>query len=275
MSITDAEDRLYSSLVSARDATGGYQRAIDLIRDGIGSFADVVGVGVDTNILKMLRRDTAAAERILASIQDTGVSLMIPGQVVVEFWNNHHVFASDEWGKFSNDLNKLARRVSSDRALLDWKDSRIEEIDRLVQELSSELQETKSPEYLSRSQTLMEAVLEAGRVTMVSRERFHSLANARLASKIPPGFADGAAKTNALGDVLVWFDFLLSATVRVGEDSAAEGQFVWVTDDSKADWKTGGSSHPALVEEFLHVTGCELHILSYAEFNGVLGSDIA
>lgn len=256
MQLNDAEDLLYERMSSARDTADLHIESLDLPKPG--TLAELTAVGIDTNILKALRRDLTFADQLFVTLESDGVGLIAPAQSVVEFWNNHKVFSGEEWTAFRNDFQKLTKRIESE-ALGARHDQAVQEVRGLIEMMSDDVQEAKSPEYLSRSKDLIRSLLTYGSKPMVSRERFSGLASVRHTSKIPPGFSDERSKSSPHGDFFVWCEFLLGALcVR---DDAAGLRFGWFTDDSKPDWKTGGGGHPALIEEFRWITGGELSIL--------------
>jgi hypothetical protein len=230
--------------------------------------SDFAAIGIDTNILKALRRDVTFADRVFLTLAQNKVTLVVPAQTVVEFWNNHQVFASDDWNGYRNQLGQLSKRIESDNLGGSFR-KEIQEIARLVELLTSDLQETKSPEYLNRSRELMQSMLETARVPMVSRTRFAELARIRSSSKLPPGFADDKLKAASYGDFFVWCDFLLG-TLYDPVASSNRQKCAWVTDDSKPDWKTGTRGHPALIEEFRWASERDLSVLSFAELKSLV-----
>lgn len=89
----------------------------------------------------------------------------------------------------------------------------------------------------------------------------------RYAKKVPPGFEDAkkaAEGADKFGDLVIWMEMIEKA-------KADKHPIVFITDDGKADWwhihrgkKVG--PHPALVEEFLSITGQEFHIYELLQF---------
>lgn len=270
MEIADAELHLLERLSGARETARSFLSVLDLSPPV--SIAALAGIGIDTNILKKLRREPTFADGLFVSLRANSVALIAPGQCIVEFWNNHRVFANDDWNGFRNDLGKLAKRIESES--VGGQEARmISEIGKLVEELSGDLQESKSPDYLTRSQELIRSLLEIGSAPMVSRPLFADLARIRSAIKAPPGFADEKLKSASLGDFYVWCDFLLGALCV--DPSGGGRKFAWVTDDAKPDWKTGDRGHPSLVEEFHWVTGAELSVLSLDNLRSLAEAEAA
>ena len=257
MEIEEAEDLLVGRLEGARDTASLHALVLDSRPPS--TFGEMVALGLDTNVLKSLRREIPFADQLFLTLQASSVALIVPAQVITEYWNNHQVFASDEWNLFRSDLAKLSKRAEA-QVSSGSVERRVLEIRSLLDEIEDDLQGSKTPEYLERSKELIRSLLETAKTPRVSRARLAELAHIRLASKTPPGFADERSKASAAGDFFVWCDFLLGALCVPAQ--AGRSKDVWVTEDSKPDWKTGGEGHPALLEEFKWVCGGDLSIVS-------------
>lgn len=265
MSVSDVEDVLFSKMNEARDLAKSHLNALDA--QPPDSLNDISAIGLDTNILKALRREAIFADRLSLRLKAQGVSLVVPGQSILEFWNNHKIFASDDWSSFKSDLTRLTKRIENSNATGEHAET-VSGIGRLVDGLSSDLQAERAPEYLGVSQNLIRSLLEFASQPMVSRLKFADLARIRFSSKIPPGFEDDKNKTAPYGDFFVWCDFLLGAMCIA--PSEVRHKYLWVTDELKPDWKTGTGGHPALIEEFNWIHGGELSIVTYRELKSLI-----
>lgn len=270
MEIAEAENRLIERLSMARGSPELHRKALD--SESPSSLRDLAAVGLDTNILKALRRDPTFADQLFLTLKSNDVALIAPSQVLVEYWNNHKIFASEDWSGFATDLGKLTKRLESGN-LLGSKAKTIEQIRALVDEIADDLQEAKSPEYISKSKNLVNSLLETASTPHASRSRLAELAEVRMYSKMPPGFADEKSKGAPWGDFFVWCDFLLGALCL--NTPPERTKFVWVTDETKPDWKTGPNGHPSLLEEFEWVCGAELSILSFEDLKLLRKADDA
>lgn len=268
MELTDAQAHLMDRLSAPQLSSEHHLKALNIA--SLENLDHVAGIGLDTNVLKVLRREPTLANSLFVTAQSNSTTLIAPGQCVVEYWNNHKVFASDEWSAFKSDLAKLTKRLTAE-SIEGHDEKSVREIERLVQELSTDLEESRSPEYMRKSRGLMQELLEAATLPMVSRAGFASLADVRLASKMPPGWADDKTKATALGDFFGWCDFLLGALCVM--DPRERTRFVFVSDDTKPDWRTGSSGHPALIAEFAWVCGTELSIITLDELRALLKTD--
>ncbi len=270
MDVSDIERQLLEALSRSafQDPTWAKPRAIE---PASVKLWDLGGVGLDTNVLKMYRREPLEAANLVELLRAKGVALIIPGQTVVEYWNNHKVFARDDWNQAINDLRKFNEKLSKLGALAIVQD-RLDELQKLVDEVSRDLQESTSSDFLDKSTSVLETLLEYALQPMVSRAVFYRVALARIGSKTPPGFADASAKGNlSLGDFYCWCDFMFGA-LHVSSSLSTQKDFLFVTDDEKPDWKTGGSGHPYLLQEFSQVTGSRLAIATTKDLQGLLAS---
>jgi hypothetical protein len=268
MGVLRSERLLYRKLTEPRISARLHVKILEYKPPS--KLSEVAAIGLDTNILKALRRNAPLADMLSVVAESHDTALITPYQCVTEYWNNHKVFANDEWTKFRTDLGKLTKHIETAR-VTGHDERRVLEIERLVNELSDDLEAEQSPEYLTRSKTLIASLLEYASVPMVSRQKFATLASVRSASKLPPGFADEKTKVSSLGDFFAWCDFLLGALCVV--DPQSRNQYLFVTDETKADWKTGTGGHPMLIEEFELVTDGQLSIVSLDDLRALLESD--
>lgn len=260
MELTEAENHLVACLSAPSLETESHARALTV--SAPASLSEVAGIGLDTNILKAFRHRLRFAEDLFFRAKSHDTRVIVPSQCVTEFWNNHKVFANDEWSVFKGDLAKVTKRLDSDEIAM-HEERTLKEIERLVGELASDLEESKSPQYLQKSQILMESLLESAIVPAVSRPRMAAIANIRLDTKTPPGWADDRTKLAALGDFYGWCDFLLG--VLSAKDSRSRSSYLFITDDVKPDWRTGSIGHPGLAAEFYRVCGGDLSVITLKE----------
>lgn len=223
----------------------------------------IAAIGLDTNILKYLRRQPLKADELLNYAETNEVPLIIPGQCVQEFWNNHSVFVRDLEGIFS-PLQTLKNKVA--KASLPQMQQRIlEEVGEKLDLFKFEMEDSKRPELLSESFELWRSLQSKVSMPYVPRSTFRSLGEVRYSTKVAPGFAEDKPANQALGDFYAWADFLLGLQQAdlVNEN---ESRILFVTDDSKPDWKTSGKPHPMLLGEVHQLTGATLDILGSKDF---------
>ncbi|KSW30172.1 PIN-like domain-containing protein [Cellulomonas sp. B6] len=219
----------------------------------------------DTSALKAFRRQANQWPSILASLKASGPSIVVSGQVLQEYWNNHRVFTAEDANKARGAAQQLEKALAGlvDSALTERAQSIVE----LLDEVREDIKDVSDIDgLLLRSTQFAAVLLSHAEVVFAPRTRFSELGEVRLASKVAPGFADAKEKSAALGDFFVWVDFLIGAAA-VRPDSLEGFHYgLLVTDDQKADWRTGVLPHPSLTAEFGGVCDSALSILTVDEF---------
>jgi hypothetical protein len=198
-----------------------------------------IAVGIDTNALYRLADKRRADVVDYLATRHAG-PIVLPGQVVQEFWNNilggmpraselvrsKYSALSDEVKKLSLDLTPFDERFLG-----------------LVDEFDQAYSVTLDPATGSRVTTVLDALQRTALVPYVVRSRFYLLAEARDKTRTPPGFKDPGH-----GDFYVWADYLLGLlTARA--NGVVFDHAVLVTEDVKIDWSLRGIAHPILVAE--------------------------
>lgn len=208
-------------------------------------------VALDTNVLKRLRHHPLQAESLVTRLKANGTLLIVPSQALTEFWNNHNVFAKEEWSQVRTAFESFRKKAVAADPTNSFS-VELSELDSILENIYSGLNARADPQFMQKSQNLVKTILQDAEVPEVSRVAFIEIAEARLRSKTPPGFADGT-KVHPLGDFFVWADFLLG--VMTVSSQLGEGVCLFATQESKPDWKTGGSGHPFLLAEATRITG--------------------
>lgn len=225
-------------------------------------------IGFDTSALKAYRRTPIEWNRLLDRLDEKGVSVVIPGQAIQEYWNNHRTFTKEDATRLKGLVDKLSAELGTAGVALGA--SLTGDLQNIVTSFEQETKELQNdPAFLQRSIDVLDRALRDRQAAFVPRTRFYELANVRLGSKMAPGFDDTKSKAAALGDFFVWADFLLGAMAVVDagrpRPPAGVGFGVFVTDDKKTDWRTGYLPHPALSAEFARASGLRLGIATFGE----------
>lgn len=216
-------------------------------------------IGFDTNaVFSMVRSKSAAVIDFLAT-QHNG-PLVMPGQVLVELWNQREDLPSIA-AKISSIVAELERLVDEASSLIS--DAELDGLIQTVRGLSwSEV--TSLTDAQERLRLLLNVIRDRGSVGRVPRDSYNAIGRARLDAKVPPGFEDRTKDRGALGDFYVWADFLVG--VRQTNPTAIPA-VVFVTNDSKRDWRTtSGRPHPILCAEVWSLFSAPLYLLKYEEF---------
>lgn len=287
----------FSGFVTASDSD--YE---SVLRTGI--------VVLDTNILlDLYRQHSSKTEQLFEAMEVLGDRIWFPHQVLDEFHRGRQSAAAepaDEGQRAIDELGAIrtqalskfrawAKRagIAEEResplrlALETGFDEAVQGVGRFLTEHDPEIvQDTSSDPILRR---LNKIVTGRRGSPMSDQELRESIAegNRRIQNKIPPGYKDAGKKrdgspTSAVGDYLVWEQFLSEAAKR-GVDG------LLVTRDVKEDWfrrVSGETVGPRneLSEEFRHRTGNRLflaqagswlfHMRSLIAGSGVLPEDV-
>ncbi|MEJ5943847.1 PIN-like domain-containing protein [Pseudokineococcus basanitobsidens] len=222
-------------------------------------------MGFDTSALKALRREPLKWNLLLANLASQSIPVIAPGQAVQEYWNNHQAFTAEDANKLQGQLVGLQKSLADVGATST--SEHVETISNALAGLRGDVQGVRDAQaFLQRSIDAMNELLRTAHVTFVPRLEYTPIGQARLASKVAPGYHDAKDKAYALGDFFVWADFLLGA-MRYGPKLVdSSGQYgLLVTDDQKSDWRTGRLGQPSLTAEFRSACGLELGIASVKE----------
>lgn len=243
---------------------------------------DVALIIPDTNILlHLLRHSVEVRSQLLDVFERKKSSLWIPYQVGAEFQRRRldvQQHALDAYDRIEADLTKFVNQAKD--GLNQYRAHPVIDIGRELSALDVFRTDFQLRIATSKAQHPTEEFnvsfakvteLFTGRVgTRPTVERItaiHKEGNERYAKKIPPGFEDAkkaAEGGDKFGDLVIWMEMIEKA-------KADQRPVIFVTDDGKSDWwyihrgrKIG--PHPALIEEFLAMTGQEFHIYELLQF---------
>ena len=197
-------------------------------------------IGFDANVFLTLASHQKGPEVIdYLAVKHSG-PLILPGQVIQEFWNNQLNAVDTLYASLKKKLDPLKAEVARiDKAGIGY----LSDIEDLLNKFGQDYQALYGAE-TRRAVTEWLAVLRGkAQVPFASRRRFANVAAERNSTKTPPGFKDGGD-----GDFYVWADFLLGLELaRAGGDRFSK--CVLVTGDRKIDWVRDGVAHPILAAE--------------------------
>ena len=199
-----------------------------------------IAVALDANAFLRLSNHPRRTDIVDYFASKHTAPLIIPGQVVQEFWNNQ--FAAMQ--SISSNLKSKFEAVNVEVSKID---GRFGDFSAKFQALTSEMEVDFG--YVRDSKTIVnlasicEMLVSKACVSYVPRARFDSIATHRKKTKTPPGFKD-----NGDGDFFVWADLLLGLSRERGEGQKFK-HCVFITDDRKPDWSLGGLVHPILSAE--------------------------
>lgn len=236
----------------------------------------------DTNILLHLLRHSAEVRGQLMDVfERKEASLWIPYQVGIEFQRRRldvQQHALDAYDRLGVDLTKFVNQATDN--INQYRAHPVIDIERELSALDVYQGDFQQRIAMAKAQHSTEEFnasfakvteLFTGKVgAKPSADRIaviHKEGNDRYAKRIPPGFEDAKKAADGgdkFGDLVIWMEMIEKA-------KADKRPIIFVTDDGKADWwyihrgkKIG--PHPALIEEFLTMTGQEFHIYELLQF---------
>jgi hypothetical protein len=177
--------------------------------------------------------------------------LIVPGQVIQEFWNNQFAAVKSMAGTGREHLARLKSEIDKFDTQFGEFAARFEQ---LLEEFSTEFGYLFDPATLSRTDAFLDVLVDRASVPFVERTLFYDVAKSRDSTKTPPGFRDPAD-----GDFYVWAD-LLRGLQTARDAGASFGNVVLVSQDRKIDWSREGTPHPILAAEIRALTGVGFEI---------------
>ena len=197
-------------------------------------------IAFDANVL--LRLSSHARSEDIVDYLRTAFPgrIILPGQVVQEFWNNQFQAVATVSASVRKKLDELATLVESI-------DSRYGEFHGRFTQLVDEFRDSYGyvfDENLTRkTKSLVELLQEKASVPYMPRNMLAATAMFRKRTKTPPGFKDDAD-----GDFYVWSDLLLGIAY-FKRSSVRISRVTLVTLEKKIDWSREGVPHPILSAE--------------------------
>lgn len=214
-------------------------------------------IAIDSNVFLNLsgKREFTDALDFLDS-QHTGV-LILPGQSLQEFWNNHLNAVQTVTVSLKKKLDDFSDELM---AVDDEFGETVPEIKRLLDELNERRGHIYSREVSERTLNMIERFKARALIPYADRSKYVSLASHRKITKTPPGFKDGGD-----GDFFIWVD-MLTGLYQAKLDGKEYKRVALVTDDKKADWSRNGTAHPILTAEVQALLGVPFVIWSLKTF---------
>jgi hypothetical protein len=235
----------------------------------------------DTNILlHLIRHSPSVRSQLMGVFERKKEALWIPYQVGIEFLRRRldvQQQTLDAYDKLAADISGFANQAKN--KLNQYLAHPVIEVERELAALGVYFSDFDKRMTEARARHPSEELATSfGRVTelftgrvgaKLTDERLAAIrkeGEERYAKKIPPGFEDAkkGGEGDKFGDLIIWKEMIEKAT-------AEKRPIIFVTDDGKSDWwyvnhgkKLGPL--PALVEEFLALTGQQFHIYELPQF---------
>lgn len=268
-STTDLVDGQVAPLAQVEGASGG--DVSGLVKNSNSSIINPsdIAFGIDTNaLLQMARRAKMidSAVDFLNNRKDKPV--ILPGQVMQEFWNNKvgnaKVTSRHLWEKF-NDFKDYVEDQKENF------ESYIDDIEQILNRFESEYSGIYSESIIGDVKDLLSKLDNNISVHFCPRREFYDVAAHRRRTKTPPGFED---KRDTDGDFYVWLDFLYGL-MKESEKGKDFNRIVFVTNEKKADWVSGEAAHPILVSEVRAIFGKPFEIWNCNKFLDVVKREMS
>ena len=222
-------------------------------------------IAIDTNVFLRIASHSRSEDIIDYLVSNHKAPIILPGQVIQEFWNNQLAAVDTVAKKLSNDFNNFKKSVQS---INDEFGSFSEEIGSLLDNFHDIHGHVYEAETVIKTRKMLDALRGRALVPFVNRTRFQALADHRHQTKTPPGFQDARN-----GDFFVWADFLLGLRVANAEGFKYEHS-VFVTNEKKVDWIRNSVAHPVLSAEAAAVSGVSFTIWSLDQLAENISSTI-
>ena len=166
--------------------------------------------------------------------------VVLPGQVVQEFWNNQLNAVATVYKTIKQRSNDLDKEVIK---ALEVGVSGIEGIGSAVEEFKKDNEHLFDADLIQKTTSFLEQLSISAIVPHAPRAGLKEIATQRKMSKTPPGFKDDGD-----GDFLVWIDALWGLSNAKGNGKTFES-VILLSNDKKPDWCRGHTAHPVLYAE--------------------------
>lgn len=206
-----------------------------------------IAIGLDTNALFRIGMHQQNSSDTLDYLTGPhSAPLVLPGQAIQEVWNNSMTGVKTKSKKLEESYKALVKQVEDlDRNLGPHAEEAAESLASFAKWHGDWFDGAAHQGFTRALQQL------SGRAISMSvpRVEFSELAEIRNNTKTPPGFSD---PSDSHGDFFIWADFLYA--LAKSDLSKVEG-VIFVTEDSKQDWRRANVGHPILTAEIELLTG--------------------
>ena len=203
-------------------------------------------IALDANVILRLSGHARSADIVDYLRTDFPGRLILPGQVIQEFWNNQFMAVLTKSAEIKKKFNELKGLVGD----IDNRfESFSEKFDDLLNDFNDSFGYVFDEQTVGKTKLLIELLEEKALVPFVPRTDFANTALARRRTKTPPGFKDDLD-----GDFYVWSD-LLFGLAQLRSEMPDIKRVILVTLEKKIDWSRDGVPHPILSSEITAICG--------------------
>lgn len=255
------------------DAISSLRRSVSDRSESQPEFSKTA-IGFDSSVFLRLAKQHPRNADILDYLPQHSRPLILPGQSIQEFWNNH-LNVIDPLGKklrsqferFSEEARKVDHRFGRFEAQIT---GAISDMEVMLGELEAEYGNIYDGDTKARVESVIETMERLAYCAFVPRIRFSEICRLRNQTRTPPGFRDSGD-----GDFFIWADFLFGLLIsEEAEDYQEFERIAFVTVDKKIDWSARGIPHPILSAEVKALFGCPFVIWDLEFFAKEVGKAI-
>ncbi|HCL3684777.1 PIN-like domain-containing protein [Pseudomonas aeruginosa] len=218
-------------------------------------------IAIDSSAFLRINRINRSEDVIDYLLSQHKAPLILPGQVIQEFWNN-------QLNVIDTQAVSLKKKHEDLKALTSKIDSVFEEfhsdMDKLLLDFETNHGYIYDESTKHSTMKALKALEQKAIVPYVPRLRFCQMAAARKRTRTPPGFKDDGD-----GDFYVWLD-LLYGLMKTKHQGVKFSHVIFVTNDAKVDWSRNGMPHPILAAEMEAAVGATLEVLKVEQFGTMI-----
>lgn len=223
-------------------------------------------LGFDSNVILNIAkgRDVSDLADYLRT-RHTG-PIILPSQTIQEFWNNRISAVNDLADRICDSFSKLESMVQEiDPSYSELKSSLTPILNKFRQEYGRVLDGSVA----NNLNALLSTFKDCTETHQMPRSALFDIARQRQTSRTPPGFKDDGD-----GDFLVWADFLLGLKIAQENSSEPYPCAALITDDTKKDWSTKGTTNPILCAEVHALVGTPFVTLTLNQLRQYIKQEI-
>ncbi len=220
-------------------------KSLDALIEGISPTGPAVPLGetavsLDASVFLRITNHKNAADIIDYLTSKHAGPLILPGQVIQEFWNNQLQVVATIATSLRKKIDELRKELG--KITEDFGDF-AEQFEQLVNKFDEEHGQVYDEATVRKTRSMLEELKKKALVPYANRTPYCEIALNRKNTKTPPGFKDDGD-----GDFFVWVD-LLTGLYRAKMEKILFSKVVFVTRDKKMDWSREGVPHPILSAE--------------------------
>ncbi|MDS1136711.1 PIN-like domain-containing protein [Nitratireductor indicus] len=229
------------SVLDRRENIPALEALVTAVRGGpVASQLSSSAIVIDANVFLRIPSHKKSADIMdyLTAVHEKPV--VVPGQVIQEFWNNQLSAVDTVYKTISKKHSDMHKEVGR------FKDSGVVGIELVSESLDAFKKSNEhvfEPEIMAKTLSFLERLVHKAIVPFAPRDPFAGIAVNRKRAKTPPGFKDDGD-----GDFLVWVDLLWGLSEAKADGSSFDS-VILLSHDSKVDWSRGQTAHPVLVAE--------------------------